>query len=451
MKKLLAAILAVMMLLGMAPAMAETEGLSIRECHQFTLKKKDTTQSNKSVIRLWHIDTANDDVDAELMALAQQYADEIGPTLQKAGNATSRNSRLDVPIRASRTGLTWMSFLVQARITYHRDLIGQEFTSRTYNMETGERILLTDIFAQDSAGWDVLRQAVEDTVNAYFPDEAPNADALAAATTREALENTDFTLHGMSLVLHLSAGDFYPGRYTNIEVPLMYPDIRQYMTDDAQIETDNLAYYKTVALTYDDGPSRTPTTQVLNSLLECGARATFFVLGNLIEDGKDLVQREHDEGHSVGSHNWSHASVENLSDYEMRAIVPKVNNKMIDAIGIPTRYNRVPYGLYNQMIRAKVGWPLIQWSVDTYDWRGRSTNTIMNNIRKQFTDGDIVLLHDIKELTPETTTTLIRWLEEQGYILLTVDEIFAKDGVVLKPDVVYYRCDDGDTSIKIYD
>ena len=43
---------------------------------------------------------------------------------------------------------------------------------------------------------------------------------------------------------------------------------------------------------------------------------------------------------------------------------------------------------------------------------------------------------------------MVRWLEEQGYMLLTVDELFAKDGVVLEPNKVYFRCDEGDTSMR---
>ena len=47
-----------------------------------------------------------------------------------------------------------------------------------------------------------------------------------------------------------------------------------------------------------------------------------------------------------------------------------------------------------------------------------------------------------------TLPEIVRYLEEQGYMLLTVDELFAKDGVELKPNRVYYRCDQGDTSIR---
>ena len=147
MRKMLSLLLAVMLLASLfIPALAEKmePGMPLQECHKVTAVKNDTTQKNKSVIRLWTLDTYDDSVDAELAELTQEYVDRLGPTLQKAANTTSKNSRLEVEVRYSRTGLTWMSFLVQARTTYHRQLIGQEFTSRTYDMTTGERIWLTE-------------------------------------------------------------------------------------------------------------------------------------------------------------------------------------------------------------------------------------------------------------------------------------------------------------------
>ena len=72
----------------------------------------------------------------------------------------------------------------------------------------------------------------------------------------------------------------------------------------------------------------------------------------------------------------------------------------------------------------------------------------MKNVQKQFTDGDVVLMHDIKDKTPTTAKTMIEWLQENGYMCLTIDELFAKDGVELTGDEVYFRCEDGVTTIK---
>lgn len=443
MKRLIALVLALVMLPLCA---AGAEGL--QDCHRVGLTHEDTKQDNKSVVRLWTADTVLDSVDEELAEICQAYVDEIAPTLEAAKNTTSKNSRLDVEVRYSRTGLTWLSFLIQARTTYHRDLIGQEITSRTYDMTTGERVLLSDVFDEDSEGWYKLAVAIEEQAAAYFPDEEPDVEKLAALCQRENLEELDFTFHGMSLVLHIPARTLYPEKNTLMEITLMYPDIREDMTERAFEETDNLTYYKTAALTFDDGPSRTNTTKTLNSLMTAGARATFFVLGNRIKDNDDLVQKEHDNGHAIGSHNWHHGDARKSSGAALRAMVEKCDKAMIAAIGLPTRYNRVPHGLYPQMIKAKTGWPLIQWSLDTYDWRGRSTRTVLGTVKKQISDGDIILCHDIKDNTPESALQIANYLAEEGYILLTIDELFAKDGVTLESDTVYFHCDDGDTSIK---
>ena len=84
------------------------------------------------------------------------------------------------------------------------------------------------------------------------------------------------------------------------------------------------------------------------------------------------------------------------------------------------------------MVEVKVGWAYIQWSLDTYDWRGRKSSEVLNAVKKKIHDGDIILCHDIKDNTPESTRQIVRYLEEEGYMLLTVDELFAKDGVLLE-------------------
>ena len=100
------------------------------------------------------------------------------------------------------------------------------------------------------------------------------------------------------------------------------------------------------------------------------------------------------------------------------------------------------------MQKAKVQWPFIQWSLDTYDWRGRSPSAVLSSVKKKIQDGDIILCHDIKEYAPKSTRRIVDYLEEQGYMFLTIDELFAKDGVTLEIGQVYFRCQDGVTTKK---
>ena len=436
----------ILLALALLVSAALAEG--IRDCHRVTNTSNTTTQKNKSQIELWHAETALPEVTAEINGIAEGWAEELGPALKAAGNNGKKNSKLDVVIRYSRTGLRWMSFMVQARTVYHQKLTAQQFTTRTYDMETGQRIMLTDVFADDGDVWSSLGETVRRTLTDYWPDEEPDAEALDSLCTRAALEQAEFTLHGMSLVLHYPAEALYPDRHTLMEVTLFYPEIREMMTEAAKEETDNLSYYKTCALTFDDGPSTKNTPRVLDALAETGARGTFFVIGNRIKDNRFLVQQEHDEGHAVGSHNWHHGNVLKSTGHALRAMPQKVNTAMIKSIGIPVRYDRVPGGRYPKMVEVKVGWAYIQWSLDTYDWRGRKPAEVLSSVKKKIRDGDIILCHDIKDHTPESTRQIVRYLEEEGYMLLTVDELFAKDGVTLEKYKVYYRCEQGETGIR---
>ena len=435
---------AICLLAGTGSAYAET----LQECHKVTNTATLSTQKNKSQIKLWHAETAHPAVTEEINGIAEAWAEELGPDLPKAGNNGKKNSRLDVEIRYSRTGLHWMSFLVQARTTYHQKLQAQKFTTRTYNMETGDPVRLTDLFEDTDNTWKTLGDRVRQSLTDYWPEEEPDPDALESLCSREALAGADFTLHGMSLVLHYPAETLYKDHCTLMDVTFFYPEIRDLMTEEGRDETNNEAYYNTCALTFDDGPSAKNTPGVLDALMETGARGTFFVIGNRIKENRWLVQREHDNGHAVASHNWHHGNVTKSSGSALRAMPKKVNAAMIKSIGIPVRYDRVPGGRYPRMIEVKVGWAYIQWSLDTYDWRGLSTSAVMNKVRKKLHDGDIILCHDIKDHTPESTRQIIRYLEEEGYMPLTIDELFAKDGVTLQPNKVYYRCYQGDTSIR---
>ena len=440
-----ALVAAVLLCCLFAPASAET----IQECHRVTSTAKETKQDNGSRVKLWQLETAHPVVSEEVNSIAAKWAEELSPDLEKAQNSGKKNSRLDVEIRYSRTGLHWMSFLIQSRTTYHQEVKAQRFTTRTYDMETGERILMTDLFDDSEEIWQLLSDRVRQTLADYWPEEEPDSSALEKLCGRSALEEAEFTLHGMSLVLHYPADVLYPEHHTLMEVPFYYPEIRSLMTEDAMMETDNLTYYKTCALTFDDGPSASKnTSKVLDSLMETGARATFFIIGNRIKDYRWFVQRAHDNGHAVASHNWHHGNVVKSTPAALRAMPKKVNTAMIRAIGIPVRYDRVPGGRYPPMIKAKVGWSYIQWSLDTYDWRGIKTAEVMQKVKKKLHDGDIILCHDTKDNTPESARQIIHYLEEEGYMPLTIDELFAKDGVELQPDTVYFRCDQGETTIR---
>lgn len=424
-----------------------SQRLPLRKAHQTTLRQHSQLKSNGAKIYHWEITTAQENVSAELNSLVQGYLADVMPTVGKP--AANDVSRLDVNILHSRTGLTWMSFMVQSRYVHNKVTKDVRFTTRTYDMATGQRLMLTDIFPADSAIWPTLQSAVRDGISAYYPDLTPDAAALEAACTREAVEQMDFTLHGMSLMLHLHAADFYPGKEQLIQVTLYYPDIRPCMTEKARAETDNLTYYDTVALTYDDGPTGWITREMLNVLLQKGERATFFLVGERMSGYAQYVQREHDEGHAIATHNFQHVLANEVTHDRLRTLAQKVNQTHLDIIGIAPAYARAPGGVWKPMANAELGWPLIQWSAQGTDWegeKGREPAKVLAQVLSSMDDGAIILMHDLKRNSIDSSEQIITRLQNDGYLFLTVDELFAKDGVTLQPDTAYWRCQNGVTT-----
>ena len=440
--------LALLMCLLLLPVSAmAAENLPLQDAHRTRMTQQVKELSNGAEVHLWQIETACQSVSDQLNALAKGYADTVAPTMKRPGYNGS--SWLYVSIRHSRTGLTWMSFMVQSRYIFDKATQDVRFTTRTYDMKSGARIMLTDIFPSDSEAWALMEQAVRDRINAYYPELTAEAAALEAVCSRKAIEEMDFTLHGMSLVLHLHAADFYPGREQLIEVPLYYPQIRPMMTEKARQETDNLRYYRTIALTYDDGPNGWVTREMLNALLKTGERATFFIVGDRVSRFAYLVQREHDEGHAIATHNFQHVYANQVDQKQRKQLRAKVDLVHNEVIGITPDYARAPGGIWKPMAKAELGWPLIQWTAEARDWEGdggRDPFKVADQITGMAKDGGILLMHDMQKNSIAASEMFIPRLQERGFIFLTIDELFAKDGVELQPDTAYWRCSDGVTT-----
>lgn len=96
------------------------------------------------------------------------------------------------------------------------------------------------------------------------------------------------------------------------------------------------------------------TLRLLDLFAACGARATFFFLGEVAERRPSLVRRVHRAGHELGSHGYRHLRVSEHTRREFRADVQRSLRVIEDATGSPVRGYRAPYF----SIKAGVRWPL---------------------------------------------------------------------------------------------
>lgn len=210
---------------------------------------------------------------------------------------------------------------------------------------------------------------------------------------------------------------------------------------------------KLIALTYDDGPNPSTTNRILNTLKKNNSVATFFIVGNRIDSGADSIRRAVDMGCEIANHTYSHKYLNEISASERSSQISRVNDEIKEKFGVEVELLRAPGGKYKG-VTDKVGMPLIQWSIDTNDWRHKDVSSkprseeqrqkemddIVDHVMSNVKSGDIILMHDIYDFTADLSEILIPKLVKEGYKLVTVSEMYKAYCEPLESGEVYFNC-----------
>ncbi|MEF9878932.1 MAG: polysaccharide deacetylase family protein [Clostridia bacterium] len=450
MKKLLIGLLAATLIFTLALpsfALGEAEKYdAMPELFAITVEQQERKiDGNRAYVCKETLTTTSQKVNDELRALVDHYDSELSPSLwQDPRKNGKRNSRLDIEIVYYRTGESWLSTLVIARITRNLEPVSVAFTTRVFDLRTGERIMLDDIFASDSAAWSILQNGVRQHFASLFPDAKRDSAAIDALCTREALAQADFTLSGMELTLHYQAGTVVPDKTCLAHVRFFYPQLSGMMTAPGTRGTDN-SRWKMVAVTCDDGPNYNESFQALTAFRRVGARVTYFVVGKKLVNYSGNFIKEFDQNHSMGSHSYHH-----WSGYSMK---PATRLKELELcaemteplVGERAKLFRAPSGTYPPWIEAGMPVPIIQWSLDTYDYTGKDPQHIFYSVRNNVKEGDIILCHDTGLQLYKAVPIFADYLTKHGFMMVTVEELAMSQNVKLEPNALYHRCYQGET------
>ncbi len=181
-----------------------------------------------------------------------------------------------------------------------------------------------------------------------------------------------------------------------------------------------------VALTFDDGPHEQFSHQILDVLEANHAVATFFEVGYNAVRYPEILARMAQLGCEIGSHSYYHYDLTTLSFDAMLTDLAKLDKIVYNATGQMPTIMRPPYGAVNSNVKYKTGRAVFLWTVDTRDWQLRDAAKLTEYIQNYGSlDGEIVLMHSIHGSTAEAMETVIPWLIEQGYQLVTVSELMA--------------------------
>ena len=214
--------------------------------------------------------------------------------------------------------------------------------------------------------------------------------------------------------------------------------INENKTTESKITTTN---EKSIAyLTFDDGPSSI-THSVLDILKKYNVKATFFVI-NSGNYNKATLQREVNEGHTIGLHAYDHNyAIAYKDDNSYLDGIDKLRAKVKADTGFDSHYIRFPGGSsntirkrYSKGIMSRItktakqrGYKYYDWNVDDDDaGRARTADDCYNNVIKELRPNrsNIVLMHDFgtNKKILEALPRIIEYCQKNGYKMLPIDD-----------------------------
>jgi peptidoglycan-N-acetylglucosamine deacetylase len=186
---------------------------------------------------------------------------------------------------------------------------------------------------------------------------------------------------------------------------------------------------RTVALTFDDGPSPTYTPQILRVLHRDHVPATFFVIGELAQRYPSLVRAEIRSGMSVGNHSWDHPDSPPFVDLAAARVRSEITttDAELARLGDHARLFRPPGGSFDPSLVAVTqaqGLRVVLWDVDPRDWApGATARGIARAVLGSVEPGAVVELHDgggDRSATVAALPKIIRGIRKMGFGLRAI-------------------------------
>ena len=183
---------------------------------------------------------------------------------------------------------------------------------------------------------------------------------------------------------------------------------------------------KKVAITFDAAWSAEDTDELLDILKKHDAKITVFAVGDWIRRNPDAVKNFYNNGHEIGNHSDTHALFGKINEEKLRQEIENCNKEIEKITGKKPRVLRAPSGDYNNKsieMTESYNMRMIQWDVDSLDWKLLSVDEMYARVTSKVQNGSIVLFHNGVENTPEALDRILTKLKTDGYEFVTVSEL----------------------------
>jgi peptidoglycan/xylan/chitin deacetylase (PgdA/CDA1 family) len=149
------------------------------------------------------------------------------------------------------------------------------------------------------------------------------------------------------------------------------------------------------SLTFDDGPDPDATPEVLDALDAAQLHATFFLVGEQVEEHPKLAQEIAQRGHEIQAHCFDHTHHQSVADPALD--LWQTIEAIFKATGVAPTMQRPPYGRFTPASHeacVQAGLQPVYWSAWGEDWEDLAPDRIADFVTRDLSDGVVILLHD---------------------------------------------------------
>lgn len=326
----------------------------------------------------------------------------------------------------------YYSFVFTNRMSANDNEVTTSIKTIFYNIESKEILTIHSLLGEDDLNLETFSTHVRSVIEAN-KDLQPVLlkDNMLLATEARWVLYDKFAIRENDLVLYFDEGTIAQKEYGPVSIPISLSFLNPILDVEFQIKMVDVEnangviddHRKRVALTFDDGPHPKVTMQVLQCLDKYNAKATFFMLGNRVQYYPEIAKEVSARGHEIGNHTWSHPVLTKLSNAQIMSEFTTTEEAIFASIGHESTVFRPPYGATNETINDMLPRPVVNWTVDTLDWKHRDQNKLLPMVKSNMHNNAIILMHDIHQSTADGLDAVLAYLSSEGYEFVTVSEI----------------------------
>ena len=181
-----------------------------------------------------------------------------------------------------------------------------------------------------------------------------------------------------------------------------------------------------VAISFDAAWGEEKTDEILKILEDHNVTTTFFLVGYWVDKYPDRVRQIFDAGHEIGNHSNTHPHMSELSNAQISQELSELSDKVEAITGVRPTLFRPPYGDYDDQVvlqARKDGYEVIQWNVDSLDWKNLGIDPMIKQVTKEINPGDIILFHNNSQYITQALPAILDYIQSQGYEIVPVSEL----------------------------